>query len=167
MNNRGGIRDGPEVLRISKEAWRGSSPGGSKTSRGPLGSGACQPWCSLPTDRHESPRGSTARSARDAPFCGDLGSHWEPGPSGQSPWKNTVAGYTLALGSVLYCPQFAHGLLPATWDSAHWFYKKKKAERALFETSQAQMLGFAVLYPVRTAALCGLSAGCWTVMYVV
>lgn len=45
--------------------------------------------------------------------------------------------------------------------------EKKKAERALFETSQAQMLGFAVLCPVRTAASCGLSAGCWTVMYVV
>lgn len=76
--------------------------------------------------------GSTARSTRDAPFCGDLGSRWQLGPGGQSPWKNTVVGYALALGSVLCCPQFARGLLPTTWDSAHWFYKKKKKPREHF-----------------------------------
>lgn len=39
MTHRGGIWDGPEVLRLSKEAWRGSSPGGAGPAEAHLAAG--------------------------------------------------------------------------------------------------------------------------------
>lgn len=165
MTRWGGIWGAPTVLRISKEAWRRSSPRDSRTSRGPLGSGHGGSGAGSPqtcmSQRRAAPRGlpGTRRSA---------GPQLPRGARAEraGPLEKCCGGYTLALLCVPCCPKFARGLPPAKWDSVHWFFQK--ASRALFEKSQAQMLGFAAFSPrVRTAASCGRSARCWVEMRVV
>ena len=125
MTHRGGIRDGPEVLRLSKEAWRGSSPGGAGPAEAHSAAGCASFGAGCPQT-------GVSHHGQHRAVC--------PGRAVlRGPQLPLAAGARRAESVEKHCggvrpgtrwcsvlPPVRCGLLPTTWDSAHWFSKKKK-----------------------------------------